>query len=980
MVYADIYNIVKGNNNKLTGTRLIGKITDEVPQIENTFSTTDENGTYVEVDILYFHQHNSDISKFGLRSSNNIFLSDTKVITYINKTTPRDTLIDIRGTLYITKAGKLVMFSMTQKDNQWKLHNTYCVTVDTSIFDEEQLKYYELSSNNIVRPKDIKKEVTIQPLAHSYSIIKENRTKVKPYLSFMNHLTKELKNAELKRYEFIRGIHSTYYIDSVTDTLRAKYMLSNIINNIGTRPKYLDSSSFLDSYILHTLSCKPNLLAGLKEVILLKRDTILNLLETEISIEQHIEEEILFLLFRDKYKFYAVMFSIIFNINTEELYNAYIICNENELSIIRIINENPYLLVFLTNLSIKQIEKIANIVGVQNDTSLTEYRQLALLHSSILASNSTVFGYNTVNSSFLINPLTANADKKISNSEPILSKTNIEHTKRYVKELNSTDTLLYKTNPYKNLIGNDELYSLVKKYIERGLGVSISDMYFAHTGVLEKEIFIYKKLYELASYVRPYTSEKINTLIERYESGIGFTLEARQRDGVFLLRNGACIISGGAGSGKTTTASCLLYVLRQLESTSIEFAAPTGKASKRLQEVVKEPVNTIHKLLNLSIDSSNTLFTKQKHTTNTATSSKTYIIDESSMINIDLMYDLVSHLNREDRIIFLGDCDQLPPIGKGLPFKSILSFLPCVFLEVTKRAMEGSNITRNSHIINTGNGELISGNDFIFIDTNDTDIQSRVKNIVGYYLGLNTDVSAYNLPAMKFKPDDIQVVTPVTKERYAWGSTELNKTLKPLFNRGSTRSITFNDETYTVGDRIIHTNTNMYSMCWYKKSGNFYAYQKTGGVFNGDVGKIIDLVDARDITILGKPDRKSDRKDILWTDSFLIAEYIDNLTNTPYYILYRYTKLYNNTIISEDLPNINLFYAGTVHKMQGSQNKLIVCCVGNVYGNFINKQMLYTMITRGEKLVILIGNKNTIRSAVNKSATKEVLTLEDVIR
>ena len=484
---------------------------------------------------------------------------------------------------------------------------------------------------------------------------------------------------------------------------------------------------------------------------------------------------------------------------------------------------------------------------------------------------------------------------------------------------------------------------------------------------------------------------------------------------VHLLVNGAFIVAGGAGSGKTTVSNCVVYVLRKLEpSLDIKFIAPTGKAAKRMQEVVKQPVKTIHSEFKLGMKEDN-LFTLDND--EASKSRLAYFCDEGGMITIDTLYKALKHLDvKYMRFFLFGDFGQLPPIGKGLPFKNLLRFLPCVFLNVSKRAVEGSQITANSNYINECSDasnwhDLESKDDFFLLPCKEQDIQRVTYNLCAYYLGkpVNVDyIKKYlgisELPEVSdLTPDDIQVVSPLQKASYSWGSTKLNEILQPLFNPEKNIHKKFLNQVtqvipghkFTIGDRVIHTDANMYAMQWYS-SYKYGELQKIygSGICNGDVGKIVDILKADDCMILDEVEEKPDdfeyenlRDDTTWHGDdayFIVVEYFDYMSSRNYYILYRATfnpRVQSNEVglvlVGEDLNKLNLFYAGTTHKLQGSQAKLIIFTLGVVnFKGFITRQMLYTMVTRGEDLVFGIGSVGNEQSSMLSQARRDIASVD----
>jgi ATP-dependent exoDNAse (exonuclease V) alpha subunit len=404
-----------------------------------------------------------------------------------------------------------------------------------------------------------------------------------------------------------------------------------------------------------------------------------------------------------------------------------------------------------------------------------------------------------------------------------------------------------------------------------------------------------------------------------------------------------------------------------------------------------------------------------------------YFFDENAMVTIDTFYAMLKKIDTEtSRIYLFGDYNQLPPIGKGLMFKNLLRFMPCVCLTVSKRAAEGSHITLNSNYINNNSDGtnwkyLESGDDFFLMTCSDESITTATALLVKHYLGKGTPEEEQrlckplhldHLPKVDgLTPDDIQVVSPLSKVNYAWGSTRLNTMLQPLFNNNTgyrntiinQKPKTDNYTRFLIGDRVIHSSKNMYSMQWYSSIDHGVCQKTYGyGICNGEVGKIVSYFHADSVEFSDEigfepedfkyPDNMRDDSSYSGSDAWFVAvKYYDYLSDSNYYILYRTTENMINpssqgkTLFGEDLDKLMLFYAGTTHKLQGSQAKLIISVLGDVnYKGFITRNMIYTTFTRGEKLVFGVGSvSNTAKSMLTKArqdvAGVNTLTIGEIL-
>ena len=590
---------------------------------------------------------------------------------------------------------------------------------------------------------------------------------------------------------------------------------------------------------------------------------------------------------------------------------------------------------------------------------------------------------------------------------------------------------------------------VMRDYLNVGLGIEYiinNKKYVMDYTYAVKERYIVHRLYDLQiNGDKPvFEKSKIDQCIRGFErlkaiewNMPTFKLEERQADAVRLLYNPVMCLTGSAGSGKTTTAEAILYALQALlgvEEENIMFCAPTGKAANRLKEIVKKPTRTINSLFGIGDESFTVL---DEESVKKKSEIQVLIVDESSMINLNLMYNMISKISDGTRIIFLGDRSQLPPIGPGKPFTNLLTFLPCVVLNVPKRASENSGITRNSEtLLNESDsyavGDLLQYDDFRILETPKSRIVDLVQGIVNYHLGRvgekrtgNTEAARRVLQSVdvNLSSDDIQVVTPINK--YEWGTRNLNKVLQNVFNprndiKQSALRYVSNYEykenhlgvkeriaTYTelrVGDRVIHLE-NMASKDRYLQvqKGVFKKILSSQGVMNGDMGKIVDFVKGSDLIFVddfGEKDFETkdmfaDSDDIIYT-AVKYQDVDEKGQPLDYIIFYKseYNSLYDEesllktqniyTVYSSDLQNLDLAYALTVHKLQGSQAKLIICVMYSVgYTTFISRNMIYTAITRAQQGIYLVGNVIGSESAIGKGRKIEQnalrLTITDKI-
>lgn len=524
------------------------------------------------------------------------------------------------------------------------------------------------------------------------------------------------------------------------------------------------------------------------------------------------------------------------------------------------------------------------------------------------------------------------------------------------------------------------------------------DEYVVLTSDMQKEVKIYQKLHEMGTQMTGITEEQVNEVIEQFEEMKGFKLESLQRDGIKLSMYRAGVLSGCAGSGKTTTSDCIVKVIQdKLEGYDLVFSTPTGKACRRLAEVVGKPVRTIHSQFGVGLDGEafiSKVFDKRIE------SKIAYFLDEMAMCNTDLLYDVVRHLGENDLIYFLGDIKQLPPIGKGVPFAALMDILPCVELGVSKRAAAGSLVNYNTTLINflsdTEVVELMYDNQyFVKEDCNDASIPIKVVNM------WNNLMSGVYADGKKYAEDDIQVITGYQSEEKGWSAPNLNVPLQNFLRKKDNKLFTHTNRQFFKNDRVIHVNTNSYELCRYDEvAPGVYQELVTFGMMNGEQGKLVGILRSDGVTIesfdydkyengeygdydADLAEARLERQDDLRDESilndkrtyFIKVQVYDLSLQRDVYVLYRAHDIGDDMVSMDgarafeggDMRNVELAYALTAHKMQGSQNKAIIAPFGEKGSpSFINRNMINVIVTRSEEFVGMIGSVYGLDSAISQ--------------
>lgn len=365
------------------------------------------------------------------------------------------------------------------------------------------------------------------------------------------------------------------------------------------------------------------------------------------------------------------------------------------------------------------------------------------------------------------------------------------------------------------------------------------------------------------------------------------------------LKSKMTVITGGPGVGKTTILKGLLSIFNK-HSFKVHLAAPTGRAAKRMSEATNMEAKTIHRLLGWK-DGEFTMNDKNQ------LNGDVLILDECSMINLQLMNSLMKAIPLRMKLIMVGDVDQLPSIGCGTVLKDIIDSGKIPVAKLTKIYRQGneSKIILNAHAINDGKMPDLSNpqnTDFYFFKIGDND---RIREQI---IRLVTEA----IPQKFFIPmPDIQVLTPMRKSSDILGSTQLNIALQEKINPEG-RAISNSFFKLKIGDRVMQNKNNYYL-----------------GVYNGDIGIV---------------------KSISIEDGTISVRFFGNEEDTDY----------DKTNIDE----LELAYATTVHKSQGSEYQAVVIVATRSHYIMLQKQLFYTAVTRAKKLCIVVGGEDAIRVMV----------------
>ena len=401
--------------------------------------------------------------------------------------------------------------------------------------------------------------------------------------------------------------------------------------------------------------------------------------------------------------------------------------------------------------------------------------------------------------------------------------------------------------------------------------------------------------------------------VDEIEARQGITYAPQQRQAVELAaRCGVLILTGGPGTGKTTTVRGIVALFRRM-GLEIVLAAPTGRAAKRMSELTGMDAQTVHRLLGMSWNDATHQVTFQK-TEKEPLEADAVIVDEMSMVDLALFSALLRALRPGTRLVLVGDADQLPSVGAGNVFSDLIRSgrVETVFLREVFRQAEQSAIIRNAHAVNLGQPPQLTNDqgDFFFLCRRDA--ERTLSTVV--------ELCRTRLPDhMHIPAEQIQVLSPTRKGPS--GTENLNRCLQAALNppAADKREIQWGERVFRTGDRIMQTKNN-YDVLWERPDGTVGT-----GMFNGDVGKIVEIDPSGELLVVNFDDR--------------IATYTLEMLN-----------------------EVDLAYAMTVHKAQGSEYRCVVLAAMPAAPSLMVRGVLYTALTRARELLIVVGDDAAIRA------------------
>lgn len=413
-------------------------------------------------------------------------------------------------------------------------------------------------------------------------------------------------------------------------------------------------------------------------------------------------------------------------------------------------------------------------------------------------------------------------------------------------------------------------------------------------------------------------AEDMDKLIARLEREQGIHYAALQKKAIReAYENQVFILTGGPGTGKTTTLRAIIALLEQ-QGQRVAIAAPTGRAAKRLSEVTGKDAGTVHRLLEVDRQSGGRLLQFQHHERNPL-KVDAVIIDEMSMMDTMLFDALLRALRSGARLILVGDSDQLPSVGAGNVLKDMLDSdcIPSVALtEIFRQAAKSLIVTNAHHIVAGENPVLdVTDRDFFFLTRHTPEtVNQTVVELAAKRLPQRYGISPF---------EDIQVLSPSRKG--ATGIDILNPMLQQRLNPPAEDKpqVKYGHIVFRVGDKVMQVRNN-YDIVWKKEN------EKGVGVYNGDIGRILSIDRAANTVTVSFDGRT--------------AEYA-----------------------TEQLSELELAYAATVHKSQGNEFPAVILPILGGYDRLYFRNLLYTAVTRARQMLILVGEKERVEFMVKNN-------------
>ena len=551
-------------------------------------------------------------------------------------------------------------------------------------------------------------------------------------------------------------------------------------------------------------------------------------------------------------------------------------------SVYRVIEENPYQIAdHVSGVGFKTADEIAARVGIHTDS---DFRIRSGIFYTLLQS---------VNEGHIY----LKQEVLLWRSGELLG-VQIEHIEKYLMDLAMEK-------------------KIVMKEADDGMRIYASHYYYMELNTA-RMLHDLNVRYEMADVV-------LKHRIHAIEENTGLVLDEMQQTAVMeAARNGITILTGGPGTGKTTTINAMIHFFES-EGMDIFLAAPTGRAAKRMTEATGYEAQTIHRLLEVSGNPEEEGKNGFQRNEENPLEADAIIIDEMSMVDLPLMYALLGAIIPGTRVVLVGDGNQLPSVGPGSVLKDMIRsqcFLTVKLTKIFRQAGE-SDIVMNAHKINRGEDVILDNKsrDFFFLKRQDPNVIISI---------LITLIQKKLPPYVNAKPYDIQVLTPMRKGLL--GVERLNKILQEYLNppANGKKEKEIGDRLFREGDKVMQIKNN-YQLEWEVSTKYGMTIDKGLGVFNGDMG-IVRTINTYEETVTVEFDEHRQVK-------------------------YPYTLL----------DELELAYAITIHKAQGSEYPAVVIPLLQGPRQLYHRNLLYTAVTRARKCVTLVGSDTVFQEMIRNT-------------
>lgn len=1033
--FIDLVEFCKGHSNKLSGVKVYGRITGTMPEPRSLKQDTliDDDCVCCNMDLVAVNLKGyvNELSVLGIHSPDDIYFVNGSLSVFVDKNTVLNDWYSCEGTLRLATRSKnapvMAMFNFYKTDRAWGIHKTGVSDLEVEDFkspDSRILAYIRNgdSVGSVQVPDDVlsltkfyseeptamdmalqqgllggfteswkSTDTTSESVANIPVVGKDDFTVVSRsdlnVGSMLNDLCVLSDTAEEKRNRFINLIKSNFpytcnnqYIKYLFNALKVNFTRS------GT-PYGLTGKQLIKGY-LSTCGVDINMeylgvplwnfiVSSIKEILS-------SLLSGEIMNATGLGRDVINNYFSSPESLYAGILGEITGISGITLVNISKVLQENEISFSRVVNENPYLLtLFSDTLSIGEVEYLALCFGKAESTDLSidnktiqDYRGIAVIINYLrnCYTGDTYIFKSEFNGRLLGTVLTAKRYQSVVNQGYYLSLNISMGLGTFMSEGLTEKSWTYSKDiqwvkvksGYIRALSESGIKSAIENALQLGLVIQFSHQSHecvAYWFKLVKELTCYRRITSISDFETSYDLQLINKYMSEFESIRGIVLTNSQRRAVQLLRHGVFAVEGLIGTGKRVVLDCIEFILNNMN---------IAYTSKKYSAVRKDG---FEQLINAS--DSIELFTSMQ---SKSSSADCYFIVDMEFASIDSIYNLILQTDTMSRLIFMGDVSKVCTDNKGVLFKSLLNVLPCEHLSDFKSKNDIEEISRS---VMTG-GSLKSNNHCKFIQCKNDDIPVVTQLLCKYHIGTINEAernllfskvgdssSLLNLDTLASR--DIQVISPVEKSSYSWGSYNMNNILRGVFNSSDNSMFIWGSQnkrvSFKLGDRVIHDKFGEDFQRYESYKNGVLKKSSKVGVPKGAIGVVVGFTVANrcvfedcDTPVIDTKAVRNDTKFYGNDKYFIVVRYYDSVEKQGYYVLYRAYLDCSNTndciaFIDGDADYIQLHYCSTIHKTLGSKSNLVISLVGDMrFDGFLTRNLLYSHWCEAKEGLYIIGD------------------------